>query len=115
MAFIKTEIHGRVGTIAFDHYAKRNALSTRLIDKCLDVLARFRRERDTRRHPAQRRLVDQSRLVEFCVHVEGDTQPSSVRPNSVGILPLARRAGLADRTRKAEQRKCREAIGCSSN
>jgi methylmalonyl-CoA decarboxylase len=44
MQFIKTRLHERVGTIAFDNYAKRNALSTQLIVECLDALDGFRNE-----------------------------------------------------------------------
>jgi methylmalonyl-CoA decarboxylase len=44
MDFIKTQMQGRVGTIAFDHYCKRNALSKSLIDECLNALAEFEKE-----------------------------------------------------------------------
>jgi methylmalonyl-CoA decarboxylase len=44
MNFTKTEIRGRVGTIAFDHYCKRNALSRPLINECLNALADFERD-----------------------------------------------------------------------
>jgi enoyl-CoA hydratase/carnithine racemase len=44
MNFIKTKMQGRVGTIAFDHYCKRNALSKPLINECLDALANFERD-----------------------------------------------------------------------
>ena len=41
MDFIKTEMRGRVGTIAFNHYCKRNALGRPLIRECLNALANF--------------------------------------------------------------------------
>jgi methylmalonyl-CoA decarboxylase len=41
MDFIKAELQNRVGTISFDHYSKRNALSEPLITECLNALADF--------------------------------------------------------------------------
>jgi len=44
MPLVRIEIAGRVGTIAFDHYAKRNALSGALIGEVIAGLDRFRDE-----------------------------------------------------------------------
>jgi methylmalonyl-CoA decarboxylase len=41
MALIRTATDGPLATIAFDNYAKRNALSLQLIDECLQALAQF--------------------------------------------------------------------------
>jgi methylmalonyl-CoA decarboxylase len=41
MDFINTEMRGLVGTIAFNHYCKRNALGRPLISECLKALANF--------------------------------------------------------------------------
>jgi methylmalonyl-CoA decarboxylase len=43
--FIKTHIEAGIGTIALDHYAKRNALSERLIEEMLEAFEQFRQER----------------------------------------------------------------------
>jgi methylmalonyl-CoA decarboxylase len=45
MELIKVSTQGHVGTIAFDHYAKRNALSEPLIEECLEAFAQFQREK----------------------------------------------------------------------
>lgn len=45
MSFIQASSQGHVATIAFDHYAKRNALSAPLIEECLAAFAEFQRER----------------------------------------------------------------------
>ena len=45
MDFIKVETQGRVATLSFDHYSKRNALSKALIAECLDALAQFQKEK----------------------------------------------------------------------
>jgi len=45
MEFIKLSTQGSVGTIAFDHYAKRNALGASLINECREALAQFEREK----------------------------------------------------------------------
>jgi methylmalonyl-CoA decarboxylase len=45
MDFIKAETRGRVATLSFDHYSKRNALSKALIAECLDALAQFQKEK----------------------------------------------------------------------
>ncbi|MBV8616115.1 MAG: enoyl-CoA hydratase/isomerase family protein, partial [Acetobacteraceae bacterium] len=45
MSFIQASSQGHVATIAFDHYAKRNALSEPLIEECLEAFARFQREK----------------------------------------------------------------------
>ena len=45
MEFIKASTQGHVATIAFDHYAKRNALSEPLIEECLAAFAEFQREK----------------------------------------------------------------------
>ena len=45
MDFIKVETRGRVATLSFDHYSKRNALSRALIAECLDALAQFQNEK----------------------------------------------------------------------
>ena len=44
MALVRTELSARIGTIAFDHYAKRNALSRALIAEVLAALDGFRKE-----------------------------------------------------------------------
>ena len=44
MALVWTELSARIGTIAFDHYAKRNALSRALIAEVLAALDGFRKE-----------------------------------------------------------------------
>ena len=44
MPLIRTEVADRIGTIAFDNYAKRNALSRALIADVLTALDRFRTE-----------------------------------------------------------------------
>jgi methylmalonyl-CoA decarboxylase len=44
MDLIKTEMQGRVGTISFNHYRKRNALGRPLINECLSALANFERD-----------------------------------------------------------------------
>jgi len=44
MPLVRTELSDRIGTIAFDHYAKRNALSRALITEVIAALDRFRRE-----------------------------------------------------------------------
>jgi methylmalonyl-CoA decarboxylase len=41
MSQVRVEARNRIGTIAFDNYAKRNALSKTLIAECLEALARF--------------------------------------------------------------------------
>ena len=44
MEFIKVTSKNRVGTIAFNHYAKRNALGKPLIDECLAAFSRLEKE-----------------------------------------------------------------------
>ncbi len=44
MGLIATNIQGHIGTIAFDNYAKRNALSVMLIDECVSALKQFESE-----------------------------------------------------------------------
>jgi methylmalonyl-CoA decarboxylase len=44
MDFIKAETRGRVATLSFDHYSKRNALSKALIAECLEALAQFQKD-----------------------------------------------------------------------
>jgi len=41
MSFIRTELAERIGTIAFDNYAKRNALSGELIEEVIAALERL--------------------------------------------------------------------------
>ena len=41
MPLIQARLAERIGTIAFDNYAKRNALSGGLIAECLEALSRF--------------------------------------------------------------------------
>ncbi|HJS87973.1 MAG TPA: methylmalonyl-CoA decarboxylase [Acetobacteraceae bacterium] len=45
MEFIKVGMEGHVATIAFDHYAKRNALSEPLIEECLTAFAQFQKDK----------------------------------------------------------------------
>jgi len=45
MDFIKVSTQERIGTVAFDNYAKRNALSKPLIDECLAAFAQFEAEK----------------------------------------------------------------------
>jgi methylmalonyl-CoA decarboxylase len=45
MPLIQTALAERIGTIAFDNYAKRNALGAELIAECLEALARFEAEK----------------------------------------------------------------------
>ncbi len=42
---IRTEIKENIGTIAFDNYVKRNALSCQLIEECIAALAEFDRQK----------------------------------------------------------------------
>lgn len=42
---IQTSFQDHIGIIAFDHYAKRNALSPRMIGAVLDALENFRSRR----------------------------------------------------------------------
>jgi methylmalonyl-CoA decarboxylase len=44
MRLVRTEVADSVGTIAFDHYAKRNALSRALISEVLATFEQFRTE-----------------------------------------------------------------------
>lgn len=43
MPLIQTSLQENIGTIAFDNYAKRNALSMALIDECLQALHEFKK------------------------------------------------------------------------
>ncbi len=43
MTLIRAQLKDRIGTLAFDHYAKRNALSAELITEMLDSLEEFAR------------------------------------------------------------------------
>ena len=54
MPLIRTELAGLVGTIAFDNYAKRNALSAPLIAEFLAALDEFKREISSCPRPALR-------------------------------------------------------------
>jgi methylmalonyl-CoA decarboxylase len=45
MDLIKAETRGRIATLSFDHYSKRNALSKQLIAECLDALTQFEKEK----------------------------------------------------------------------
>ena len=44
MEFIKTSLQERIATIAFDNYAKRNALSQALIGECIQAMAEFQQQ-----------------------------------------------------------------------
>jgi methylmalonyl-CoA decarboxylase len=44
MDVIKLDKQGRVGSIAFDHYAKRNALGKPMIDACLMALGQLKKD-----------------------------------------------------------------------
>ena len=44
MTLIQTQLKDRIGTLAFDHYAKRNALGADLIAEMLENLDEFARE-----------------------------------------------------------------------
>ena len=44
MTLIQTQLKDRIGTLAFDHYAKRNALGADLIAEMLGSLDEFARE-----------------------------------------------------------------------
>ncbi len=44
MALVRTDVHEQVGTLALDHYTKRNALSRALVSDVLEVLDTFRAE-----------------------------------------------------------------------
>lgn len=45
MALVRTEIREQIGSLALDHYAKRNALSRALVTDVLDAFEMFRKER----------------------------------------------------------------------